>query len=71
MSTIRELRIAGQATAPGLVIGQAFVFRNRVDTLSAPRSIGRHEIEKELGQVERAVETVRDEIGRASCRERV
>jgi phosphoenolpyruvate-protein phosphotransferase len=57
-----ELRIAGQATAPGLVIGRAFVYRNQVDALSAPRSIRRHEIEKELGQVERAVETVRDDL---------
>jgi phosphoenolpyruvate-protein phosphotransferase len=60
--TIDECRIIGQPTAPGLAIGQAFVYRNRVDALSVPRSIRRHEIEEELGQVERAVETVRDDL---------
>jgi len=62
VSRFNELRIHGQATAPGLVIGQTFVYRNSVDALSEPRTIRRHEIAEELDHVERAVETVRDDL---------
>jgi hypothetical protein len=49
MNTVDNLRIVGQATSPGLIIGQAFVYHNRAESLSAPRSIRDHEIEEELG----------------------
>src|SRR5438105_4189068 len=62
MNTVNNLRIVGQATSPGLVVGQTFVYHNPVEALSTPRSISHHEIEQELEQVERAVETVRDDL---------
>jgi hypothetical protein len=62
VNTVDNLRIVGRATSPGLVIGPAFVYHIRIEALSAPRSISRHEIDEELGHVERAVETVRDDL---------
>jgi phosphoenolpyruvate-protein phosphotransferase (PTS system enzyme I) len=59
---MENLRLVGRATSPGLVVGKAFVYHDHLGALSVPRSIGRHEIEKELNQVERAVETVRENL---------
>ena len=57
-----NLKVIGLATSPGLIIGQAFVYHNQIEALSMPRSINRHEVDEELGQVERAVDTVRDDL---------
>ena len=62
MGTMENLRLLGRATSPGLVVGKTFVYRDHLGTLSAPRSIGRHEIEEELSHIERAVETVREDL---------
>jgi phosphotransferase system enzyme I (PtsI) len=58
----KSLRIAGQVTSPGLVIGQAFVYRDRPDELSPPRAIKQHQIEEELSDIERAVKIVREDL---------
>ncbi|MCK9589244.1 MAG: hypothetical protein WC076_10720 [Terrimicrobiaceae bacterium] len=60
MTAKANLKLKGQAASPEVVFGKAFVYQNRKESLFDKRSIGRHEIEKELGQVERAV----PEIGR-------
>jgi phosphoenolpyruvate-protein kinase (PTS system EI component) len=62
MRTRENLRLLGRATSPGLVIGEAFVYRDHPGILSAPRSISRHEIEEEVSHVERAVEAVREDL---------
>lgn len=56
------MRISGQVTSPGLVIGPAFVYRNHPAALSPPRSIKRNQIEGELSDIERAVKIVRGDL---------
>ncbi len=53
-----NVRIVGQPTSPGLVAGRAFVHRNFLDALSAPRAIGTHQVGEEHDRVDRALETV-------------
>ena len=62
MGEQQNIRLAGQATSPGLVIGPAFVYRDHPDELSPPRAIKRHQIEEELSDVERAVRIVRKDL---------
>jgi phosphoenolpyruvate-protein phosphotransferase len=62
MRTTENLKLSGRATSPGLVIGKAFVHHEHPSVLSRPRSISRHEIEEEVGHVERAVEAVREDL---------
>lgn len=57
-----NVRIAGQATSPGLVKGRAFVHRNLLDALSAPRAIATHQVGEELDRVDRALETVLEDL---------
>jgi hypothetical protein len=56
MSEAINVRIAGQVTSEGLVIGWAFVHCNLLDALSAHRAIATHEINEELDLIDRAVE---------------
>lgn len=62
MNQPQNMRIAGQATSPGMVIGPAFVFCDHLKDLSPPRDIKRHQIEAELSDVERAVRIVRGDL---------
>jgi len=62
MGTMENLKLSGRATSPGLVVGKTFVYRDHLGALSEPRSISRHEIEEELSHIERAVETVREDL---------
>ena len=62
MNEQQNLKIAGEVTSPGLVIGPAFVYRDRPDALSPPRAIERHQIEAELSDIERAVKIVREDL---------
>lgn len=62
MNEPQNLTIAGQATSPGLVIGEAFVYSDPLDALSVPRSIEHDQVEEELGDIERAVNTVREDL---------
>jgi phosphoenolpyruvate-protein phosphotransferase len=57
-----NVEIAGQATSPGLVKGRAFVHRNLLDALSAPRAIATHQVGEELDRVDRALETVLEDL---------
>jgi phosphoenolpyruvate-protein phosphotransferase len=57
-----NVRIAGQATSPGLVKGRAFVHRNLLDALSVPRAIATHQVGEELDRVDRALETVLEDL---------
>jgi hypothetical protein len=47
MSEDINVRIAGQVTSEGLVIGWAFVHCNLLDALSAHRAIATHQIEED------------------------
>lgn len=62
MDELQNLRIVGQATSPGLVIGPAFVYHDHPDELSPPRAIKRNQIEEELSDIERAVRIVRGDL---------
>ncbi len=53
-----QLVLEGRATSPGLARGPAFLHRNLVDALSAPRPIGSNEVTGEKAEFERAVEAV-------------
>lgn len=55
-------RIAGQATSPGLVMGRAFVHRNLLEKLSAPRAISERQVGTEHDRVDRALETVLEDL---------
>lgn len=57
-----NVRIAGQATSPGVVKGRAFVHRNILDALSAPRAIARYQVGEELDRVDRALEAVLEDL---------
>jgi phosphoenolpyruvate-protein phosphotransferase len=62
MNEQTNLRIAGRATSPGLVVGRAFVHRNLLDALSAPRAIAKNEVGEEHDRVDRALETVLEDL---------
>ena len=62
MDEPQSLRISGQSTSPGMVIGPAFVYRDHPEELSPPRDIKRNQIEDELSDVERAVRIVRADL---------
>lgn len=57
-----NLRIAGQATSPGIAAGRAFVHRNLLDALSSPQGIARQQIGEEFDRVDRALEAVLEDL---------
>ncbi len=57
-----NVRIAGQATSPGIAAGRAFVYRSLLDAVSVPQAITRQQIGEELDRVDRALETVLDDL---------
>jgi phosphotransferase system enzyme I (PtsI) len=57
-----NVRLIGQAISSGLVIGKAFVYRERLEAMGEPYEIERHQAEEELARVERAIETVRQDL---------
>jgi phosphoenolpyruvate-protein phosphotransferase len=54
--------LAGQATSPGLVSGPAFVHRNFLAALSAPRAIATHQVGEEHDRIDRALEAVLEDL---------
>jgi phosphotransferase system enzyme I (PtsI) len=62
MNEQQNLRIAGEVTSPGLVIGPAFVYRDCREALSPPRAIKQDQIKEELSDIERAVKIVREDL---------
>jgi phosphoenolpyruvate-protein phosphotransferase len=57
-----NIRLAGRAISSGLVIGSAFVYRERLEALAEPYEIERHQVEEELSRTEQAMETVRQDL---------
>jgi phosphoenolpyruvate-protein phosphotransferase len=57
-----DIRIAGRALAPGLVIGGAFVYREPTEAPAEPDDIERHQIAEELRRLDRAMGTVREDL---------
>ncbi len=62
MSEDVNVRISGQATSPGLAAGLAFVHHNLLDALSVPRAIAKQQVGEEYDRVERALETVLEDL---------
>lgn len=62
MNEEQNLRIAGEVTSPGLVVGPAFVYYDDKESLSPPRAIQQHQIQEELSDIERAVKIVREDL---------
>lgn len=56
------IKIAGRVLAPGLVIGSAFVYRERTAALAEPQDIERHQVAEELRRFDRATKTVREDL---------
>jgi phosphoenolpyruvate-protein phosphotransferase len=57
-----DITIAGRTLAPGLVIGGAFVYREPTEAPVELDDIERHQIAEELRRIDRAMETVREDL---------
>jgi phosphoenolpyruvate-protein phosphotransferase len=55
-------KLVGQAISSGLVIGDAFVYRDRLGTLAESYEIESHQVEEEIRRIEQAMETVRQDL---------
>src|ERR1051325_3086152 len=58
----KNVRVAGRAISQGLVIGHAFVYREKVEVLAGFSDIEEHQVEFELQRIERAVESVAEDL---------
>jgi phosphotransferase system enzyme I (PtsI) len=57
-----NIRLTGRAISSGLVIGSAFVYRERLEAMAEPYEIEKHQIAEELLRIEQAMETVRQDL---------
>jgi phosphotransferase system enzyme I (PtsI) len=57
-----NVKLMGRAISSGLVIGPAFVYRERPEAIGEPYDIEKHQVEEELARIEQAVETVRQDL---------
>jgi phosphoenolpyruvate-protein phosphotransferase len=57
-----SVRLAGRAISSGLVIGSAFVYRERLEAIAKPYEIEKHQVAEELLRIEQAMETVRQDL---------
>jgi len=63
----KNVRIAGRPISQGLVIGNAFVYRERLEALAGEHEIEEHQVEEEIRRIERASDTVAEDL-RVSAR---
>ena len=63
----QDSRLAGRTLSQGLVIGSAFVYRERLESLTGAYEIEEHQVEQELARIDRALEKVVEDL-RASVR---
>lgn len=54
----QNVRIAGRAVSAGLVIGNAFIFREELEGLTGAYDIEEYQVEEELQRIDRAIESV-------------
>jgi len=57
-----NLKIVGRATSPGFVEGQAFVYHERLAAAPAPYEIEKGQVDQEMARVERAMESVLEDL---------
>jgi phosphoenolpyruvate-protein phosphotransferase (PTS system enzyme I) len=57
-----NIKLAGRAISIGLAMGSAFVYRERAEAMAEPYEIESHQVENELSRIERAMETVRQDL---------
>ncbi len=62
MSAHDSFRVAGLVISPGLVIGQAFVYRSSLHALAAPYAIRLHQVEEEFTRIDSALDAVRQDL---------
>lgn len=62
-----NVRITGRPISSGLVIGNAFVYRERLEALAGSYEIQEHQVEEELRRIEEATRTVAEDL-RVSAR---
>ncbi|HWH67922.1 MAG TPA: phosphoenolpyruvate-utilizing N-terminal domain-containing protein, partial [Candidatus Sulfotelmatobacter sp.] len=58
----KNVRLAGHAIAQGLAIGQAFLYREKLEALAESYWIEEHQVEEELRRLERAIEVVAQDL---------
>lgn len=54
--------MAGRAISSGLIVGTAFVYRERLEALAGSHEIEEHQVEDELRRIEGALETVAEDL---------
>src|SRR3954471_8813750 len=57
-----NLRVQGRAISQGLVIGRAFVYHERLETLAGASAIEGHQVSKELRRMDQAAEAVAEDL---------
>src|SRR5438093_11014659 len=57
-----NVRVAGRGISQGLVVGKAFVYREREESLAETCDIEEHQVEFELQRIERATQSVADDL---------
>jgi len=62
-----NVRIVGRGISSGLVIGKAFIYRERLEGLGSSFEIEQHEVDDELARIECATRTVTEDL-RTSAR---
>jgi len=53
-----NVRIVGRATSPGIIEGQAFVYRERLAAAPTPYEISKDQVDQEMARIEQAMESV-------------
>ena len=57
-----NVRITGRGLSSGLVIGNAFIYRERLEALGGSYEIEQHQVEEELARIESATKTVTEDL---------
>ncbi len=57
-----NVRLKGRPISQGLVLGRAFVYRERLEALAGAHEIEDHQVGEELRRIERAAETVAEDL---------
>jgi phosphoenolpyruvate-protein phosphotransferase len=61
-ANLEEIRLTGKALSQGLAIGSAFVYRELLESLADSYGIEEHQVEAELQRIDRALETVAEDL---------
>ncbi len=58
----KTVKVTGRPISPGLVIGGAFIYHDQLDAQLGALEIEEHQIEEELQRIERAVQSVTEDL---------